>query len=151
VQMLGPMELTGRSGRTLRETWGEDDARAYLGISVPDMPNFFILFGPNTSTGHGGSAFLTTEFQVRYVMALLAEMFEHELLSVECRRDVHDAYNEELDARLEQAVWTHPGVTNYYRNASGRIVGTSPWKYIEYWERALRPNLDDYVTDRVPR
>jgi 4-hydroxyacetophenone monooxygenase len=129
----------------LRETWGPDDARAYLGMSVPDFPNFFILFGPNTNAGHGGSAFLHTEFQVRYVMRMVAAMIDRDLASVECRQDVHDAYNEELDAALARTVWAHPAVTNYYRNSSGRIVGSSPWKYVDYWRRTLVPDLDHYV------
>jgi 4-hydroxyacetophenone monooxygenase len=144
LEMLGPLTVIGRAGRSLRETWGEDDARAYLGMTVPEFPNFFMLFGPNTSTGHGGSAFLTTEFQVRYVMGVLAEMSARGLRSTECRREVHDAYNAELDDALSQTVWTHPRVTNYYRNKAGRIVGTSPLSYLDYWTRTRAPDLDDY-------
>jgi 4-hydroxyacetophenone monooxygenase len=151
LQILGPMQIIGRSGRTLRDTWGEDDARAYMGITVPDFPNFFILFGPNTNTGHGGSAFLTTEMQVRYVMQLLKEMIEGELASVECRRDVHDAYNDEVDTALARTVWTHPQVTNYYRNRAGRIVGTNPWPYVEYWRRTREAELADYIVERRRR
>jgi len=145
LEMLGPIEITGRSGRTLRETWGDDDGRAYLGVTVPDFPNFFMIFGPNTSTGHGGSAFLTTEFQVRYVMELLAEMAARDLRCVECRPEVYNAYNAELDNALARTVWTHPRVTNYYRNSSGRIVGTSPLSYLDYWGRTRRPQLEDFM------
>ena len=144
LEILGPLEVTGRAGRTLRDIWGEDDARAYLGITVPEFPNFFMLFGPNTSTGHGGSAFLSTEFQVRYVLELLAEMAERGLRTVEVRPERHDAYNDELDERLARTVWTHPKVTNYYRNKAGRIVGTSPLSYLDYWGRTRRPDLGDY-------
>src|SRR5262249_50716284 len=68
LQFLWPMDIIGTSGKTLREQWGIDDARAYLGVSVPDFPNFFIVNGPNTNAGHGGSAIHATEFQVRYIM-----------------------------------------------------------------------------------
>src|SRR5258708_31498689 len=34
-KMLWPMEITGRRGRTIRDLWGDDDPRAYLGITVP--------------------------------------------------------------------------------------------------------------------
>jgi 4-hydroxyacetophenone monooxygenase len=145
LELLGPWRVVGRSGQSLRERWGEDDARAYLGITVPDFPNFFMLFGPNTSTGHGGSAFLSTEFQVRYLMALLATMRAQRLRAVECRPEVHDAYNEEVDRALSRTVWSHPRVTNYYRNAAGRIVGTNPFSYLEYWQRTRTPELSDYV------
>src|SRR5690606_30492794 len=65
-RMLAPMEIRGRGGESLRERWGEDDPRAYLGITVPGFPNFFVLYGPNTNLGHGGSAIFHTECQVRY-------------------------------------------------------------------------------------
>lgn len=36
-RMLWPMDIRGRTGKTLREQWGDDDASAYLGIAVPDF------------------------------------------------------------------------------------------------------------------
>jgi 4-hydroxyacetophenone monooxygenase len=150
LDLLGPMDIVGHSGRSLRETWGSDDARAYLGVSVPDFPNFFILFGPNTNAGHGGSAFLHTEFQTRYVMQLIASMVDDGLARIECRRDVHNAYAAELDAALSRTVWAHPRVSNYYRNSSGRIVGSSPWKYVDYWRRTRHADLADYIRTSGP-
>jgi 4-hydroxyacetophenone monooxygenase len=143
LEMLGPLEVVGRSGRTLRQAWGED-ARAYLGLTVPDFPNLFVLFGPNTNTGHGGSAFLTTEMQVRYVMKMLVAMTERGLASVECRQDVYDDYDAELTAALGKLVYTHPKVHGYYRNSKGRIIGSNPWEYVDYWRRTLTPDLDDF-------
>ncbi|WKN53313.1 NAD(P)/FAD-dependent oxidoreductase [Rhodococcus opacus] len=144
LRILGPMEVVGRDGERLRDVWGEDDARAYLGMSVPHFPNFFMLFGPNTSTGHGGSAFLTTEMQVRYLMQLIKAMLEQHYVVVEVRPDVHQDYNEQVDDALAKTVWTHPSVTNYYRNRGGRIVGTSPWEYVAYWRRTREVDLNDY-------
>ena len=60
---------------------------------------------------------------------------------------MHDAYNDEVDQLLGQTVWTHPRVDNYYRNRSGRIVGTNPFPYIEYWRRTRTPNVEDFVLE----
>jgi 4-hydroxyacetophenone monooxygenase len=67
-RMLAPMQIQGRDGRTLRDVWGDDDPRAYLGITVPDFPNLFMLYGPSTNLAHGSSAIYHTEYQVRYIM-----------------------------------------------------------------------------------
>jgi 4-hydroxyacetophenone monooxygenase len=147
LRILGPLQVIGRSEVSLHEVWGTDDARAYLGVTVPQFPNFFMLFGPNTNTSHGGSAFLTMEMQVRYVMQLVKTMLESNIRSVECRTSVYDEYNDEVDRALAATVWTHPKVTNYYRNSSGRIVGTSPWEYVEYWRRTRTAQLGDFITD----
>jgi len=150
LQFLWPMEIRGRSGRTLRETWGQDDARAYLGMTVPDFPNFFIVNGPNTNAGHGGSAVISVEFQVRYIMQLLREMVERDHVSIEVREDVFWDYNKELDHALSRCIWVHPGMTTYYRNDAGRVVLSSPWKYIDYWHRTLEADLAEYQVEREP-
>jgi 4-hydroxyacetophenone monooxygenase len=146
LQMLYPMDIRGRAGKTLRgQTWGTDDARAYLGITVPGYPNFFILNGPNTNAGHGGSAIHATEFQVRYVMEALRHMFANHVRSVEAKGEVYQAYNEEVDEALSHTVWAHPGMTTYYRNAAGRIVITSPWRYVDYWAKTRSFEPAEYV------
>jgi len=148
LRILGPMEVIGRDGEDLHELWGTDDARAYLGMTVPRFPNFFMLFGPNTNTSHGGSAFLTMEMQVRYVMQLVKAMLENQIGALECHDSIYANYNEQVDQALAKTVWCHPKVTNYYRNSSGRIVGTSPWEYVEYWRRTRSANLHDYLVER---
>jgi 4-hydroxyacetophenone monooxygenase len=148
LNLLAPIEVRGRSGRTLRETWGEDDATAHLGITVPDFPNFFMLLGPNTIAGHGGSAALGIEMEVRYVMRMIARMVDEDIAAVECRRDVHDAYVERLDAAMQRTIWVHPGMTTYYRNSRGRVVSTMPWTNAEFWHMTHEPDLDDFVIER---
>ncbi len=148
LQFLWPMEIRGRSGETLREMWGRDDARAYLGMTVPDFPNFFILNGPNTNAGHGGSAIISTEFQTRYVMQILGHMLSDELASIEIRADVFNAYNHELDEALSRSIWSHQGMTTYYRNDAGRIVISSPWKYLDYWTRTREADMTQFEVHR---
>jgi 4-hydroxyacetophenone monooxygenase len=144
LQFLWPMDIIGTSGKTLREQWGANDARAYLGVTVPDFPNFFIVNGPNTNAGHGGSAIHPTEFQVRYVMQAIRHLLATETAAVEVESDVFLRYNEELDEALSHSIWSHKGMTTYYRNDAGRIVVSSPWKYVDYWERIREFDPSEY-------
>ena len=144
VRFLAPMEIRGRSGRTLRETWDDDDARAYLGMVVPDLPNFFILYGPNAQTGHGGSLISMTEIQLHYVADLIRQMLEQGIGSVECRQDVYDDYNRRVDEAHERMVWTHEGMDTYYRNSRGRVVVNNPFRVIDYWRMTRHADLSDY-------
>jgi 4-hydroxyacetophenone monooxygenase len=143
-KLLWPMDVRGRDGLTIREAWGDDDARAHLGITVPEFPNLFCLYGPNTNLGHGGSVVFHAELQVRYVMGMLRKMLERDLAAVEVRRDVHDEYNERVDAAHERMIWTHPGMDTWYRNARGRVVTNSPWRLVEYWRMTREPDLTEY-------
>src|SRR5690606_13808822 len=94
---LYPMRIVGRSGRTLADTWGPENAHAYLGITVPDFPNLFILCGPGTALGHGGSFITVAECQVRYVVDLLVTMAERGLRTVEVRPEVEADYTRRHD------------------------------------------------------
>jgi 4-hydroxyacetophenone monooxygenase len=147
LRFLTAFEARGRSGRSLREIWNDDDARAYLGLSIPDFPNFFCLYGPNLQPGHGGSFMFLAEMQVRYIMDVLRQMLTQGLGAVECRQDVHDAYNESIDRAHENMIWTHPGMETYYRNARGRVVVNSPHRNDTFYEMTRTANLDDFVVE----
>jgi 4-hydroxyacetophenone monooxygenase len=145
LRFLTSFEARGRSGRTLREVWDDDDARAYLGLAVPDFPNLFILYGPNTQPGHGGSLIFVVEMQMRYIMSVLRQMLDRGIGAVECRRDVHDAYNEGVDRAHENMVWTHPGTQTYYRNPKGRVVVNFPYRNVDLFARTQHADLDDFI------
>jgi 4-hydroxyacetophenone monooxygenase len=146
VRFLAPMQITGRSGRTLESAWDGDDARAYLGLAVPDFPNLFCLYGPNTQFGHGGSLLFMMELQMHYLMDLLQQMFEQGIGSVECRQDVYDEYNKRVDEAHGKMVWTHPGMDVYYRNSKGRVVVNNPFKVVDFWRMLRHANLSEFRT-----
>lgn len=50
VEFLHPIQVYGKGGRPLQEIW-MNGGEAYLGIGVEDMPNFAMLYGPNTNLG----------------------------------------------------------------------------------------------------
>jgi 4-hydroxyacetophenone monooxygenase len=142
-KFLWPMEIVGRDGVVLSELWG-DDPRAYLGITVPGFPNLFCLYGPGTNLAHAGSIIFHSECQVRYVMASLEAMVEHGFATMECKQEVHDAFNARLDAELARMVWSLPATNNWYKNSEGRVTTTSPWRLLDYWRWTKAPDLEDY-------
>lgn len=150
TQMLWPMQITGSQGVNLLDRWGTDNARAYLGVTVPQFPNMFILFGPNTNLGHGGSAIFLAECQVRHMMLALEHMNNQGARTIECKEQAHDAYNRLIDEKLQQLSWSHPSVNTWYKNASGRIVTNQPWKLVEYWELTRNFNAQDYALTQNP-
>jgi 4-hydroxyacetophenone monooxygenase len=144
-KFLWPMEIRGRGGVRLHDLWDEgENPRAYLGITVPRFPNLFCLYGPNTNPVVGSVIFML-ECQVRYVLGCLREMLERGHRTLECRQDVHDAYNERLDAQHERMVWRHPRVRSYYNNRAGRVITNVPWRLIDYWRMTRAPDPADFV------
>jgi len=142
---LWPMEIIGRDGAVLGEQWG-DEPTAYLGITIPNFPNLFCVYGPGTNLAHGGSLFFHSECQVRYIMECLEMLLESEKSSIECTTLAHDQYNERLQAELETMIWSHPSIRNsWYRNDSGRIYILSPWRLVDYWSWTRQPDADAFT------
>lgn len=148
-RMLAPMDIRGRGGIGLREQWGDDDPRAHLGITVPGFPNFFILYGPNTNLAHGGSAFFHSECQVRYITEALREMIEAGWDELEVKREPFEDYNARVDAEHRQLVWSHPGVTSWYKNRKGRVVMNSPWRLAVYRQFTADIDMAEYTARRL--
>ena len=76
TKFLYPMDVIGKGGKHLNEVWG-DEPRAYLGITVPDFPNLFCLYGPATNLAHAGSIIFHSECQVRYATACVQALIEN--------------------------------------------------------------------------
>jgi 4-hydroxyacetophenone monooxygenase len=147
-KMLWPIDIRGRDGRTIRGIWGDDDPRAYLGITVPGFPNLFLTYGPNTNLAHGGSIIFHTECQVRYITQALREMIESGYSTLEVRTDVHDGYNKLVDEKCRNMVWAHPGVTSWYKNRHNRVTVTSPWRLLDYWKLTRHFVPEEYRAGR---
>ncbi len=144
TKFLWPIEIIGRGGKSLGEVWG-DEPRAYLGITVPDFPNLFCLYGPATNLAHAGSIIFHSECQVRYATACIQALLENGVRAMDVKPAVYEDYTRRLIAELETLVWSHPAADSWYRNRAGRVVTTSPWRLADYWKWTRQPDLSDYT------
>jgi 4-hydroxyacetophenone monooxygenase len=111
---------------------------------VPDFPNLFVMLGPNSGPAHGGSVIFQSECQSRYISACLVEMMERGIVAIDVKQGAHDQYVRQVDAEHEQLIWTHPGMTTYYRNKQGRVFSAMPWRFVDYWRMTHDPDLGQY-------
>ena len=65
-KFLTPMTVHGRDGVDLHEMW-DGEARAYLGLTIPEFPNLFLMYGPNTNIVINGSIIYFSELEARYI------------------------------------------------------------------------------------
>ena len=140
---VAPMRVFGAGGVELNEEWG-GDARAYLGITVPGFPNFFMLYGPNTNLVINGSILIMVECQVRYAVEAIGRLLRSGHRAMSCRRDVHERYGREMEEGNATMVWGVADVPTWYRNAHGRVTQNWPFDLHAYWSRTLEPDLADY-------
>jgi 4-hydroxyacetophenone monooxygenase len=148
TRMIWPLEVIGRGGVSIHDSWNEDEPRSLLGISAPGYPNFFMLLGPTTALAHGGSVIFHVESQVRYIAQCLIEIVNRDLGAIEVRQEAADAYTERTDEAHGKLVFSHPGMNNWYKNRAGRVVTVSPWRLVDYWWMTREPDLADFELEQ---
>jgi len=143
-RFLWPMDFVGRDGARLQEQWA-DSARAYLGVTVPNFPNFFCLYGPNTNIVVNGSIIFFSECEVRYVLGCLKLLIEGGHKGMDVRPDVCDAYNRMIDAGNANMAWGISNAPTWYRNAKGRVTQNWPFTLVRFWNQTKTPDPADYT------
>lgn len=144
AKMTGNLDIRGLGGRSLAEEWGEEDARAYLGVTVPGYPNYFMIVGPNSAPNHAAGHNLIGEAQVNYIIECLDLMVREGASSMEVKEEPYELWNEQLDNRMEEMIWTYPKVSSYYKNSKGRVFLSWPWRLVDYWQHMRGPMVDHY-------
>ena len=89
-------------------------------------------YGPNT-----GSLTNTIISMLEYQAGYIRQATEHILRTghaVEVHRDVHDAFNAELQARLAETVFTS-GCPGWYTTADGKVTTVWAGSHVEYRRR----------------
>ena len=143
-RFLWPMEVRGRGGVTLSDQWGLEPA-AYLGITVPNFPNFYCMYGPGTNLAFGGSLIFNGECQIRYIMECLKAHIQSGEQTMECKEDVFADYDRRFRELHAQLVWEHDSIkTSFYQNAEGKVTLLWPWKILDMWRWTKQVNKADY-------
>lgn len=148
-KMIPSIDVRGRNGHTIRGDWGDDNPKAHLGITVPNYPNMFLIYGPNTNYAHGGSIVFNIECQVRYIMKCLAALKDNDARSMEVREDAFNAYNTEIEDRLSRMIWTQKGISTWYKNSAGRVITNAPYTMREYWAETHDPRPEDFIYSKA--
>jgi 4-hydroxyacetophenone monooxygenase len=147
VEYLAPTQYTGRRGVKLHDFWSVDGPRAYLGMMVPNFPNMFMLYGPNSQPLSGGTG-LPVWYVIwsAYSAQCIVRMIEEGKSRVEIAKDAYDRYNEALDKEASKLLLLREEGApskNYYVNPNGRLQVNAPWYGPEYHRMCTQVDWDD--------
>ncbi|KAG0156741.1 hypothetical protein PDIDSM_3922 [Penicillium digitatum] len=138
-QWLHPLKVIGRKGKNLEEVWAErGGAQAYQGIAMDSFPNFFILFGPNTATGHN-SVIFATENAVNYSLKFIKPILNGQVSSYEVKEDAEREWTQQVQDALRKSVFHRGTCSSWYISADGWNSSTYPFTQIHYWLRCKFP------------
>ncbi|KXS18231.1 FAD/NAD(P)-binding domain-containing protein [Gonapodya prolifera JEL478] len=141
---FGEAKLVGADGVDIHERW-KLGGEALHGTVVAGMPNFFILMGPNTVTGHM-SVIWTTECQVNYALQVMEPLLSGRVKSLEPRKDVQKAYNEMLQRKMQNLVWLG-SCKSWYVNEAGKNTTLYPDYQHTFWWETLRVDYSEYLSE----
>lgn len=116
---LHPLQVVGRDGRSIQDVWKERGGpQAYLGTAMDECPNFFIIFGPNTATGHS-SVILAIENMVEHTLLLIEPILKGNVDTIEIRREKEIAFTQKIQRELKDTVFMSGGCTSWYYDDNG--------------------------------
>jgi cyclohexanone monooxygenase len=144
TNFLATLDVSGVNGLSLRAAWRQRTA-AFLGITVPGFPNFFILYGPNTNGA--GSIIAQLERQAEFAARAVAGLERGRWPFVDTDHAVQRRYIAWIDRQLAaHASAMDSGCTNYYHDDHGANITQWPSSHLKYLlvvrllgRRGLRP------------
>lgn len=140
-QFMRPMTIIGRNGVTLEKLWAQRPV-AYLAVSMPDMPNFFLLNGPNGPVGNF-SLIDIAEHQWAYIAQLIEKVHSGEVSELCPTHAALAAFDEERIAAAKKTIWYTGGCQSWYLDAQG-IPASWPWTYSRFVEEMSEPKWANF-------
>ena len=129
---LWPMEVRGRGGVRIEDSWAKDGPRAYLGAMVPDFPNLFMCYGPNSNNFGGFTVVDLLELVAQFALRCIAGLIENDQRSVEVTHDGYWRFAEILGEMERKMIYMDPRANNYYQH-DGRSCVNGPLDIRRMW------------------
>ncbi len=139
-RFMRPMNVVGRGGLALADAWSPRPV-AYLSVSIPDFPNFFMLNGPNGPVGNF-SLIDVAERQLDYILQLMELVRSGRCREVSPRLDATERFDAERTEAAQKTVWT-TGCRSWYLDDRG-IPAVWPWTFDRFREEMTEPVLEAY-------
>jgi cation diffusion facilitator CzcD-associated flavoprotein CzcO len=137
---MRPMSLVGQNGITLDEAWSPRPA-AYLSISMPEFPNFFMVNGPNGPVGNF-SLIEVAELQVRYILQLVERIRAGDCREVSATHEALAEFERAREQAAQHTVWV-TGCRSWYLDDRG-IPAVWPWSFVRFRQAMEAPDPEAF-------
>jgi cation diffusion facilitator CzcD-associated flavoprotein CzcO len=138
---LEGVAVTGTDGQSLAEAWAAGP-EAYLGMSVPGFPNFFLVYGPNTNPAWN-SVLVLLEWQAQYLGKIARAWRRRGPFAMSATAKANAAFTADVQRRSARSVWV-TGCANWFTTATGHNTQNWPRLATAYWWATRRVAWRDY-------
>ncbi|PNP78979.1 hypothetical protein FNYG_07844 [Fusarium nygamai] len=143
---LHGINVQGAGDQPLRSKWA-NGASALYGVTVDTLPNFGMLYGPNTNLGHN-SIILMIEAQARYLVPLVTRVLKSRArggkVSVMPKALRVQEWNKDLQRNLGSSTFADPRCSSWYKTDSGVVTNNWSGTVVEYQELLSKVDWSDY-------
>jgi cation diffusion facilitator CzcD-associated flavoprotein CzcO len=137
---MRPMTVIGRGGQALEQVWAARP-NAYLSISIPDFPNFFMLNGPNGPVGNF-SLIEVAELQFAYILQLVGRLRAGECREISATQEAMEHHEAARVEAVKNTVWV-TGCRSWYLDDRG-IPAVWPWSFDRFRAEMKAPKPAAY-------
>ncbi len=139
-RFVRPTIVRGRGGVDLNDVWA-DRPIAYLSLSIPAFPNFFMLNGPNGPVGNF-SLIQIAEFQLAYILQLMAQLRSGQCREICATAAATAEFDTARVAEAKKSIWS-TGCKSWYLDKFG-VPASWPWSYARFAEMMRKPHMEAY-------
>lgn len=137
--------VRGRDGFDLATFYAEHRARSYESVSMPGLPNHFMIFGPYGWTG--GTWHTLVETASHHIVRVIEEAKRRQATAVEVREEAAERWTRFAQERLGRSLWSVGScdtANSYYFDHHGDTPFLRPTSSSEAWRAAKSFPLEDY-------
>ncbi len=137
--------VRGRDGFDLATQYEQHRLKAYESISMPGLPNHFMIFGPYGWTGASWHVLVQTAST--HITRVLEEAYRHGATQVEVTEEATDRYHAKVLERMTGSIWFSndcAGSNSYYFDHHGDVPYVRPSSGREAMRAARTFPLSDY-------
>ncbi|KAB8295057.1 hypothetical protein EYC80_006997 [Monilinia laxa] len=134
--------VIGQNGVDLRNKWKEIP-ESYLGLTVPDIPNFITFIGP-TWPVENGSVIGPLGEVANYTIKLIKKMQSEFIRSIAPKQEMTDLFNAHTQEFIKRTVWSSDCRSWYRNNETGRVNAIFPGSSLHYMQVIENPRYEDY-------
>ena len=139
---LKDIDVQGPAGRNLRNQWNGRPA-AYLGMCIPNFPNLFMTYGPNTNLGHNSIIFMI-ECQARYIISAIERTMQQQATSITVTERAMSDFLARLDREMRGTAWLG-NCSSWYKNEAGEVINNWSTTTYKYWWRTRKPKWSHFT------
>lgn len=97
-----------------------------MGNAMDGFPNFFIILGPNTATGHS-SVILASENMVEYSLKVMKKILRGDVKNFDVKKEKEIEWTKDIQEKLKDTVWMSGGCHSWYKTDDGWNATVYPY------------------------